>query len=279
MTDFTYSIDSVDLAVPWMLTKGTLYRPPVEVRRAEVVVPGSHGVTPVGRPTFGPPTVTFSHFIKGTDPSDLETHVQALVGFLAVPGDRLINRVTGSYSGVAVGRLVSLSEPEYTPRIWTVAIVSQFQLPGVFFRSAAVDSAAMVFPGVPATPFTVDSLAGCTGPIDDSVVRVTGPATSVSVYDDETGTGVTWTGALTGSQYLFINCATWSARVSSTATDWDSGGAGASGGLDAPGVGMLSLSSTPNGVDPTDRRVMIRASGTGLSAASRVTVHARKAYL
>lgn len=61
----------------------------------------------------------------------------------------------------------------------------------------------------------VYSLAGQTAPCTDAVVTVTGPCTTVSIVDAETGSGFSY-GALSGAETLVVDSGAWTAVVGST---------------------------------------------------------------
>jgi len=62
----------------------------------------------------------------------------------------------------------------------------------------------------------VYSLAGQTAPCSDAVVTVTGPCSTVSVYDEETGSGFAYASALSGAESLVVDSGAWTAVVGAT---------------------------------------------------------------
>lgn len=151
-----------------------------------------------------------------------------------------------------------------------------FAIPGTFFRAAAWTSADLAF-AADLTMAELSGLSGSTAPIGDATIRVTGPATSVTVTDPTTGAGITWSGSLAAGQYLFMRPRPLSARISSLSSEWTSGGTDVSTGLDFPAAGRLQL--WPVVQSATVRKVLINATGDGRTTATKLAVQAQGAYL
>lgn len=259
-----YRIDGSGLA----LLKGTLHRPAVSVRRSVVQRPGLHGVVPAGGVVFDEPTVRLRVFVESPTAAAFEVAVAALMARLARPGDITLTRIAGGVETAAIARLVGVSEPVYYPDRAADHTIT-LAIPGVFFRDPApISTAALAAQAnVVAAPLT--ALAGGSGPISDAVVRVAGPCTQVSVSDPASGTGLSWSGALAAGSYLYLDAASLSARISTSASAWDSGGTVVTGGLDYPGAGPLQLWPQP----------AISVTGVGRASTTTVMVRARRAFL
>lgn len=273
----TYRIEGVD--GPWTVLSGTMYRPPVTVRRASVYLPGQHGSMPAGGVLFDEPILTFEFLVEGATPAALELNVQSFVSLLSRPGDLVVTRLVGGQTHEASGRLVSMSDPEFYPAGNAVVIDVTVALPGVFFRPPAPSTSTLIEAGMSVSGAPVSSVTGSTAPVTDAVVRVTGPLTYIQVTDDLTGTGLSWAGTLTASQYVYLDAGALTARVSTSSSAWSSGGSVANSGLDYPPAGPLVLWTGPHEGDVTDRRATISLTGTGMTSATAVAVRARRSYL
>jgi len=275
MTDIGWSLSGID-AVRWRVQGGSLWRPPVTVRRDTLTIPGRHGVVVTGRPpVFEEPTVTLELLCEGAQ-DDLEALANELVGILAMPGLTL-GRYSGGLVTSAAAQLVSINPGEFVPDVgafFTVALA----IPGVFLRAASADSAPVVV--TTGTTVTLTTLAGSTAPIADAILRLRGPATAVQVVDVVTGTGLSWAGsALASGDYLFLNAATLTARRSTDANAWTAGGSDVTGELDYPGPDPLQAWPRMEGANPADRRVKLTVTGTGFAGTTALAVRAQPAYL
>lgn len=275
MADIGWSLSGID-AVRWRVQGGSLWRPPITVRRDVLTIPGRHGVVVTGRPpVFEEPTVTLELLCEGGQTA-LENLANELVGILAMPGLTL-GRYSGGLVTSAAAQLVSISTGEFVPDIgafFTVALA----VPGVFLRGALADAAATVVTS--GDTVTIATLAGSTAPIADAILRFRGGAASVQITDVVTGTGLSWAGpALASGDFLFIDAATLTARRSTSATEWTTGGDDVTGQLGYPGPGPLQAWPRMEGADPADRRVKVTVTGTGFTATTALAVRARPAYL
>lgn len=273
--DITWLLSGVDTK-RWDVQAGSLWRPPVAVRRSVLTVPGRHGTVRTGRaPVFEEPVVTLELRCEGVM-SSLEAAANELTGLLAAPG-LVLGRSSGGLVTSAPVDFVTASPTQFLAD--TVADFSvQLAVPGVFFRTASVDSTPEVV-----TSGEVVSLPGLavgTAPVADAVLRVRGGGTAVSAVDPVSGTGISWSGtALAGTDYLFIDMATLTARRSTSATDWVTGGTDVSGGLSYPAPGPLQIWPRMAAADPAVRAASVTVTGTGFDGTTSLTVRAQPAYL
>lgn len=280
--DYTWLLNGYDLdSVTGRLGAVTLWRPPISVRRSPIIIPGQHGSLDLGLPVFEEPTLTIGVRSNGATQAALEAAVSNLVGLLAQP-TLTVTRVSGGVTASAVARLTSADIDEgFQPAGAGIpgqsTPVAVFALPGVFFREAAAAGADLAFT-TDLTNQAVSHLAGSTAPIVDPVVRITGPATQVSVTDPGTATGISWAGTLAAGQYLFLGPKPLSGRISSTSSAWTSGGTDVSPAVSYPAAGRLQLWPVV-GATIDDRRILISASGTGRTAATKLAIRAGRSFL
>lgn len=251
----TWLLQGVDVS-RWIIEQGTVRRPPVSVRRSSVEVPGRHGVIPAGAVVFSEPTVTLRLVCHGSSRLVVESLLDELMVSLAVPGDLTVTyRDAAAAERSATARLVSATPEDVG---WSAArVVVVLALPGVFLRGPVVVSSSLVV-GTSA----VDALSGSTAPVTDAVVRFTGPASSVSIVDVASGTGLTWEGdGLTSGNYLFVDAASLRAWISSSWSQWEPGGMDVSAGVDFPVAGRLQLWPQIVSGDPSERVPSVVVSG------------------
>ena len=276
-SDFSWSINGLAFATafgPLFLTDATLWRPPVSVRRTSVVIPGQHGTISPGLPVYEEPKVTLVLRSRQATQTALEEAVTQAVAILTQPTITL-TRVSGAVTATCVAQLESITPDDFT-YAKSAKIVAVFAVPGVFLRGAVTTGTDLAFAS-DLTNQEITHLSGSSGPVTDAVIRITGPATSVSVTDPGTATGVSWAGTLTAGQYLYLSGKPLAARISSSNADWASGGTDVSGQVSYPASGRLQL--WPVVQSATTRKVLLSATGAGRSAATKLCVRAGASFL
>lgn len=272
--DITWLLAGVDTR-RWNVQAGSLWRPPVAVRRSVLTVPGRHGTVRTGRPpVFEEPVVSLELRCKGAM-SSLEAAANELTSLLTAPG-LVLGRSSGGLTTSAPVDFVTASPGQFVADV--VADFSvQLAVPGVFFRTASVDSTPEVItsPEVVSLP----GLAVGTAPVGDAVLRLRGGGTSVSIVDGVSSTGVSWSGTALGTDYLFIDVATLTAWRSASATAWTPGGTDVSGGLSYPAMGPLQIWPRMAAADPAVRSASVTVSGAGFNGTTALTVRATPAFL
>lgn len=271
--DITWTLAGIDTR-RWLIQAGSLWRPAVAVRRSVLTIPGRHGVVRTPRPpVFEEPVVSLEMRCKGVM-SSLEAAYNELQALLTAPG-LVLGRTSGGITTSAPVEFVTASPGQFIAD--TLADISvQLAVPGVFLRSASVDSTPEVV--TTGEVVTLAALGAGTAPVSDAVLRFRGAATSVTIVDVTSGTGISWTGSLSNSQFLFLHPATASARIG-TASDWASGGTDASGGLSYPAPGLLQIWPRMLAADPAARAARVTVTGAGFDANTTLTVRAQPAYL
>lgn len=248
------------------------------VRRSVLTLPAAHGTVPAGSLWWDERKVPIEWELVADTWSGLDVERAALLGLLSGPGDLVLTRRVGAVDQVATCRLESLTDAEADTAGPLTTVTAVLALTAPFFRgvvasSSSIAAASGVVVG------EVDSLAGCTAPVVDAVVRVAGPAASVSATDVPSGTGLSWAGSLPVGSYLYLDAASLAGWVSTSASQWTAGGTSVSPAVDYPPAGPLQLWPVMQGVDPTDRRVKVSIDGTGRGASTAVVVRARPAYM
>lgn len=266
------------------------------LRSADTVLAGIDGYQPSLADSREPSTLTLSMLLKGTDEDGLVVPGQD--GYLTVRNnlDHLMHTV--AKSGVLLdvretvdnvagtqrqfyGKVLEALEPSL--EVGNVArLTVVLDNPGVYWRDVATTdwTQAAIVSG---TDYEVTALAGSSGPIEDAVILVTGPTTGgvTTVTDPATGYFVRLNESIPAGSAWRINCATWESRVGVglTLASADTAGTDKAGVTDQGGayLGRL-LRLNPRLVGGT-RRVKLRVTATGMTAASALSTRTRKAYL
>lgn len=272
--DITWTLAGIDTR-RWNVQAGSLWRPPVAVRRSVLSIPGRHGSVPTPRPpVFEEPVVSLEMRCKGVM-SSLEAAYNELQALLTSPG-LVLGRASGGITTSAPVALVSISPGQFIADVLADMSV-QLAVPGVFLRAASVDSTPEIV--TTGEVVTLAALGAGTAPVGDAVLRVRGAATSVSIVDAVSGTGISWTGTLPINEYLFLHPATATARRTAVSSAWTEGGTDMSGGLSFPAPGLLQIWPRMAAADPAARAARVTVTGTGFDATTTLTVRAQPAYL
>jgi hypothetical protein len=272
--DFQVNGLSLASALGLTLTSDTTWRAEVKTRQSPITIPGQHGALNVGLPVYESGQVVANAWALAANQAALETAINQFIALCAAPTVTL-TRVSGGLTQSAVVRLVSINHPNFVPGSAS-RIVIALSIPGVFFRSAVATSPDLAYSGN-LTNIEIAILSGSTAPIGDAVLRVTGPRTNPYVTDPSTGTGIYWAGTVPASQYLYLCANPVSARLSTSSSAWTSGGTDVSGAVSFPAAGRLQL--WPVVQSATVRKVLLSATGTGGTAASKLAVRAQGSYL
>jgi len=275
-TGYTWLLNGIDLDVETgHLAAVTLWRPPISTRRSPVTIPGMHGSLTSGLPVFEDPQIVIGIRTTQTTQAALEEAVNMVAALLTQP-TLTVTRVSGGLTTSARAELVSADMDNDFLAGGTSAPVAVLSIPGVFFRDTAAVSTDF--------PFTADlvnqevaTLSGSTGPIGDAVIRITGACTNPVVTDPGTGTGISYAGTVASGQYLFMSARPLSARISSSASDWLSGGSDVSPAVSFPAAGRLQL--WPVVQSATVRKVLLSATGTGRTGSPKLAVRGQRSYL
>lgn len=276
-SDFGWAVNGIPFETafgPLFLTDATLWRPPVEVRRTAITIPGQHGSVSPGLPVYGEPKLPIVLRSIQASQAALEEAVNQAITILTGPNITL-SRTSGTRTTSAVAQLESLTPEDFTYRKMA-RITAVYAIPGVFFREAAALSTDNVFSS-DLVNVEIATLSASTAPIPDAVVRITGPCVNPSVTDPWTGTGISWAGTVAAGQYLFLCPRPLSARLSSSSGDWLSGGTSVVGAVSWPATGRLQL--WPVVQSATTRKVLLSATGTSKTAATKLCVRAGASYL
>ena len=264
-----FFVDGVPLKDPnrrWNVMVGTAVTSPITKRNASVTVPGVSGVRRSIVAPFEAPQVPIELRIYGINRDDMQANWSALMGVLD-RGEKLV-RVTDNISQSADMELVSVAEPDYNVVQSTLTARALVRLNSVFWKSDL-----SVFTGAVCMN-TVTTLDVSTAPITDLEFRIKGPITDPTIFSGSTWVKVSET--LSGSDYLVISCADFTARKG--AADWDSGGTSVV--LETSG-GPYALVAEPDmqSTDPRETEIVVTLAGSGTSGATEFYVRGRTTWI
>ncbi len=276
MGDITWKLNSYDLdeALGAFLTDISVWRPNVTTRRSPITIPGVHGTTSPARVVFDEPQVTISPKWNCADQAELEEKTNQARALFTQP-TLLLGRVSGGLETAAKADLVSISESDFIVG-QTATCTVLLAIPGVFFRSPVVTGDDIDF-STDLASVEIPGLSGSTGPVPDATIRITGPCTNPYVTDPLSGTGMSWPGSIDAGQYLFLRPRPLTGRVSTDPDSWVAGGTDVSAAVSFPAAGRLQM--WPVVQTATTRKVLLSASGSAKTAATKLAVRAQGSYL
>lgn len=256
------------------------------------MVPGRAGELPVTGLDHEATSFALVFTVTSATPSgadggyqQMETNLEALGALLGVRHRLMSLRYqAGAIVRVADVTITAASEPEIRTGAARAKFTVIVEVPGVYWR----DETITTWQGASnASNQPITILAGSTAPITDALLRVTGPATNITVRDVATqgaiGLLTSGSNSITASERLLIDAAAMRAAVVTTDT-WDlATGADKTGVISVFGPGSASrwIHLTPAMAvgDPFSRAVLISCAATGTTAASKLEVRARRSYL
>lgn len=274
MAAVAWRLNGVDLdddSRGWKLQRASTWRAPVSARRSVISFPGRPGELVAGAAgDVEAPIITFEWLVVRRTASELDATLDDLV-LLLTSRNASMSRTTQDGSAretSATVSFLSMSERDgltISDGAAYCRIVAQLKVPGACWRGQSQD-----WP-LPAGRTVLST--GSTAPIVDSVLRISGPMSSVQVVDDVSWSSITWTGSLASGQYAFIDTARLTLAKTSDANAWTLAG------TDSPEVDYSasgSLRITPMASVGAPRYASVTATIVG---SGYLTLRTRAAYL
>ena len=276
-----YTIDGVPLSDPyrrWTVHRETQRRTPVAFRSVDVNVPGVDGNIPIYGENVEATALALELNVYGRTPAQIEERVNFLRS--------LLGRTTGPLEVARRDGKVAAAKP---------AAISDPVMTDVYARlSVTLSIPAGVWRGPESTwthPSPLDTAAQAMGPLDgtsrpvtDSLILITGPATTPTVTDTATGSTVRYTGTVAAGQKLHIDTAEWRAALGSSVT-WGSTSTNATAGIDSAGprsdATLFPLTPIPglNGDGSPTTAPCVSFTATGTDATTALQIRARTSHL
>lgn len=293
-SDRPITVDGVRLdTLAWNITK--INRAVAARRAADVVVPGRDGAIPSLNDNLEPIQFGLEMFVMGTDANGavpaagrrdtLRNNLDELVHLFGKRHALLevIETVQAGVQRRALAKVVGTISPDTNSMGSAGTFVVGLEVPSGLWEDVATADWAGTAGAASGTSQEVTSLQGATERITDAVILVTGPATNPRVTDPATGAYVELQAALAAGEFWRLNVGTWASRygaglgLGSADTTGTDGQAITRFGGTANQAHFLPLVPTRTADDPV-RRVRIQLTGTEFTAATQVSVQARRKY-
>lgn len=228
------------------LLEGTEYAPALAPRRAVIEIPGTHYAIPQWNDPLSQITVSLKIRIVDLTPEGLASRWNTLMGLLGMGTNQPITltRVRGTVEESADAQLVSMNSPDFSCPGSRADATILFNIPGGSWRGAQTDQT--FFNGASTLPNAIVS----TVPIADALLLLKGPATSLTVTDNTSGTVIFWgdgSSTVSAAQWLLIDPRYMRARIQASETWSFSGGTNVTGALEFRGNGPLTFTSRGSG--------------------------------
>lgn len=275
-----YTLDGIPLHDPqgrWTLAEGAQIRSVPARRNDEHVIPGLDGVVSNLSPTFEPGALSFGiHILKGNTHDEAMRILDFWNGVIAqrhrlLPLDHTYD---GSTKRAEI-QIVASSETSNTfMRAITINIVAT--IPGAFWRDVSPSVSRF---DVNATN-RLEGVSGGTGPIDDAIIKVYGPFTSVKFYTPiNPSEYVTFNTAAYSTQEIILSTGNWSGRIRNITSGFAMGNEPRPSFTSTKGFGtMFSIDPVFSHVS-LSKEYMLKVEAVGATSATYGEILARRSYL
>lgn len=141
----------------------------------------------------------------GTMRELVQSHVDRLLGILGADQVELISDMPDGSRRRITGQVLDSISPTVQAGETRIELPMSLTCAAAFWEDVTPVSASKTGTGI----WEVLPFQGANAPMDDLLIRFTGPSTNPRLTD-KTGVFCEYNAALTGSQWVEINCATWS---------------------------------------------------------------------
>lgn len=162
--------------------------------------------------------------------------------------------------------LVTIDYPRLAPSDRVVAVTAVYRLTESFWRDSSDSTTSSV--SLSSGSGSVEPWEGGTAPVEDALILIHGPATSIEAVDHLTGYGFQWTGSLDSTHSLVYDMDSQEARI--TAGSSFTGGTEANDGLVMIGDRMRLWPVLDGGTLTTAARLDVTLDGEGGASAAQV---------
>ncbi len=273
----TLSLDGLPLRDPqgrWFWDRETGLRIRPSFLTGAATLPGRDG-TLASKSTFTAGAMLLSLIACGDTPAEMDENTSLLLGLLS-QRHKLMPLVHdfGGRIREAKAEVNGSVEPRRMDAR-TAQLLIPLSFPSVFWRDLATVDAPALVTGTTAST-TLTALAGTTGTINDALIRFKGGFTTATITDPVSGDSITINQALTSTEYLIVDCATWTARKVTTDT-WVGGTNVITNVVSNRGSGPM-LTLNPDFTTGAGR-VRLTVKGNSPTTSPTVTVRARRSFL
>lgn len=295
-SDRPVSVDGVRLdTLAWNITKIT--RGTAARRSADVTVPGRDGALPSLNDNLEPVLFGLEMFVMGTNADGgvppagrrdtLRTNLDELVHLFGKRHALLeVCEVgPGGIARRALAKVVDRIEPDLNAPGSSGQFTVSLSIPAGVWEDVATADWNGALGDAYNTPQEVTSLRGATERTTDAVILVTGPCTNPKVTDISTGAYVQLMHDLPAGSFWRVNVGTWASRYgsglglgSADTTGTDAQAITRYGGTPNQAAFLPLVPARVSATDPARRVLVGLASTNTFSAATRVSIRARRKY-
>lgn len=279
----SYTLDGVpltNLAAGYFLEAKTGLRMIPAKRMANIAFPAVDGESFLPGAPFTAGGVAVTMYVEGTDHQQFMERVEFING-LFLQRHKLLElrhdyNIANTVSRHAFVTCMSSSEINFNFGVKSGTLEYLMTVPGCFWRSATTSD--FVSPAVTTvlTARTLTNLTGGNAPVADSLIRVKGAFSTLTLKDAATGSQLTITTPLTATEYIIIDTANWTARKVTTNT-WTGGTVVDSSVTSNRGMGSMFV--TEPSIVAGALAYSVSASATNPATSPTFEIRAKKSYL
>lgn len=285
------TVDGVSLdTVAWNVEAKTRTAP--GARASDIVIPGVDGLAASLNDDIAESSMSLSMWVLGTDTNGIvpggstpmaqcRANLDTLVHLFGVR-HRLLDVSEVVDAAGSVRQTFAKVTDALTPEVQAggrARVTVALSIPGGVWQDLATADWTQTG-AASGTTYEVTTLQGATAPISDAVVAVTGPATNPQLTDFTTGAYVRLNAALAAGEVWRVNSGTWATRYGSGLTVGSADTAGTDGqAVTVYGGGTARFLRLQPQLVSNARRVRLTLTGSNFTAATAVTVRARRKYL
>lgn len=276
-----YTVNGFSLHQPelgFLLMEQTEYASSIAPRRVNITVPMMHGEIPSWNDPLDTTEILLQVRIKDGDPAELENkwnYLQAMLG-AGQNNPIVLRRENEKHNLFAHVQLQSMTQPDFYCAAGMVTTVIMLHNPSGRWQAVAEEDQTMVVPGAQQEVVTARYSSA---PITDSLWRIRGPISTISVHNPWNDTGWEWRApaAVPADTWIIVDTRNYQVWRN-TSDDWDAREVDVSRGLMTIGNGMLALTPVP-GIPYGNTSNITTVSASGHSSATELIVRSRRTFL
>lgn len=276
-----YTVNGFSLHQPelgFLLMEQTEYASSIAPRRVNIMVPMMHGEIPSWNDPLDTTEVLLRVRIKDDDPAELENkwnYLQAMLG-TGQNNPIVLRRENEKHNLFAHVQLQSMTQPDFYCAAGIITTTILLHNPSGRWQAVTEEDQTMVVPGAQQEVVTARYSSA---PITDSLWRIRGPISTISVHNPWNDTGWEWRAPAAVPADTWIIVDTRNYQVWRNTTDgWDAREVDVSRGLMTIGNGMLALTPVP-GIPYGNTSNITTVSASGHNSATELVVRSRRTFL
>lgn len=276
-----YTINGFNLNQPelgFRLMEQTEYASSIAPRRVNITVPMMHGEIPAWNDPLDTTQILIRVRITDEDPEELENkwnYLQAMLG-TGQNNPIVLRRENEKHNLFAHVQLQSMTQPDFYCAAGIITTTILLHNPSGRWQAVTEEDQTMVVPGAQQEVVTARYSSA---PITDSLWRIRGPISTISVHNPWNDTGWEWRApaAVPADTWVIVDTRNYQVWRN-TSDDWDAREVDVSRGLMTIGNGMLALTPVP-GIPYGNTSNITTVSASGHSSATELVVRSRRTFL